>query len=256
MNFTQAIVRLPGPTLISGLTTANEGALDFARALEQHRHYREALERCGLSIITLPADERFPDGCFVEDPAIVTPRGAIAMRPGAISRVGEVGSIVQALAPVFGDFPGIRAPGTVDGGDICETEGHYLIGVSARTNPAGAEQLAELLADVGFSSAFVDIRSSKRLLHLKSGIAYLGDGRLLVTADVPRDALGMYELIDVPDNERYAANCIRVNQRVLVAAGYPRTRAAIEDCGYTTVPLEMSEFRKLDGGLSCLSLRY
>ncbi len=256
MSFTQAIVRLPGPTLISGITSANEGVPDFARALEQHRHYREALERCGVSVITLPAEERFPDGCFVEDPAIVTPRGAIAMRPGAISRVGEVPGIVEALAPVFGDFPGIKAPGTVDGGDICEADGHYLIGVSARTNPAGAEQLAALLADVGFSSDLIDIRSSRRLLHLKTGIAYLGDGRMVVTEDVPRDALGMYELIEVPESERYAANCIRVNERVLIAAGYPRTRAAIEDCGYATVPLEMSEFRKLDGGLSCLSLRY
>ncbi len=256
MGFTQAIARLPGSTLVSGITTATEGVPDFARAVEQHRHYREALERCGLAVTTLPADERFPDGCFVEDPAIVTPRGAIAMRPGAPSRLGEVESLIQALVPIFGDFARITAPGTVDGGDICEADGHYLIGVSARTNPAGAEQLAGLLADLGYSSGFVDIRPSRRLLHLKSGIAYLGDGRLVVTADVPRDALGLYELIDVPETERYAANCIRVNERVLIAAGYPRTRAAIEDCGYTTVALEMSEFRKLDGGLSCLSLRF
>jgi dimethylargininase len=255
MRFDHAIVRLPGPNLDLGLTTSNEGAPEFARALEQHRAYCTALERCGLTVTVLPADPRFPDGCFVEDVAIVTPRGAILTRPGAESRRDEGGGVASALSALAGEVGRIAAPGTVEGGDICEAEGHYLIGVSARTNLAGAEQLAGMLADLGYSSAVVDIRSSRRLLHLKTGIAYLGDGRMTVTSDVPRAAFTPYELIEVPESERYAANCLRVNDRVLVAAGYPVVKTSVENCGYEVLELEMSEFRKLDGGLSCLSLR-
>jgi dimethylargininase len=255
MPFSRAIARLPGPNLAQGLTTSQEGAPAIPLALEQHAAYCAALERCGLTVTVLPADPQFPDGCFVEDVAIVTPRGAIAMRPGAPSRQGEVQRVHAVLARMIGEHSRIVAPGTMDGGDICEADGHYLIGVSARTNVFGADQLAGMLADLGYSSDVVDIRSSSRLLHLKSGIAYLGDGRLIVTSDVPRNALGLFELIEVPENERYAANCVRVNDRVFVAAGYPATRSAIEECGYETIALEMSEYRKLDGGLSCLSLR-
>ena len=255
MAFSQAIVRLPGANLPAGITTSTEGPPDLSRALEQHRAYCNALVACGLALSVLPADPAHPDGCFVEDVAVITPRGAIAMRSGDASRQGEVASVVPLIKAVFGDVAHIVAPGTVDGGDVCEADGHYLIGLSARTNAAGAEQLAGLLADLGYSSDRVDIRGSQRLLHLKTGLSYLGDGRMLVTADVPRGALGLFELIDVPENERYAANGARVNDKVLVAAGYPRTRAAIEDCGYEVLALEMSEFRKLDGGLSCLSLR-
>ena len=256
MRFDYAIVRLPGPDLELGLTTSQEGPPALSRALQQHAAYCAALERCGLRVTALPADSRFPDGCFVEDTAILTPRGAIATRPGAPSRQGEVASVVEALAGFFEQVARIDAPGTVDGGDVCEADGHYLIGLSARTNAAGAGQLAALLADLGYSSDVVDMRSSRRLLHLKTGIAYLGDGRMIVTSDVPRgDPLASYELIEVPETERYAANCLRVNDCVLVAAGYPVVRAAVEDCGYEVLELGMSEFRKLDGGLSCLSLR-
>jgi dimethylargininase len=251
-----AIVRRPGEELPAGLTSSREGPPDVAIALDQHRAYCRALERCGLIVVVLPADPEFPDGCFVEDTAILTPRGAIATRPGAPSRQSEVASVVETLAGFFAGVSRINAPGTVDGGDVCEVDGHYLIGLSARTNVAGAGQLAALLAELGYSSDIVDIRSSPRLLHLKTGIAYLGDGRLIVTADVPRGGpLAPYELIEVPETERYAANCVRVNDRVLVAAGYSGVRAAIEDCGYEVLELGMSEFRKVDGGLSCLSLR-
>jgi dimethylargininase len=251
-----AIVRRPGEELPAGLTTSREGPPVVALALEQHRAYCRALEHCGLTIVVLPADPGFPDGCFVEDTAILTPRGAILTRPGAPSRQGEIASVVEALAGFFESVSRIDAPGTVDGGDVCEADGHYLIGLSARTNAAGAGQLAALLANLGYSSDVVDIRSSGRLLHLKTGIAYLGNGRMIVTSDVPRGGpLAPYELIEVPETERYAANCLRVNDRVLVAAGYPSVRAAVEDCGYEILELGMSEFRKLDGGLSCLSLR-
>ena len=255
--FTHALLRLPGENFAKGLTQSGEGAPDPGLALEQHQRYCEALSDCGLSLTVLPADPRHPDGCFVEDTALVTGRGAILTRPGAPSRRGEVDAIEAALRPAFPDLERIEPPGTVDAGDVCEADGHFLIGLSARTNDAGAAQLAGLLGDLGYRSDFVDIRNSRSLLHLKTGVAYLGEGRMLATPDFPRDpALAAYEIIEVPATERYAANALRVNDRVLVAAGYPVTRAAIEALGFETIALEMSEFRKLDGGLSCLSLRW
>ncbi len=257
MRFTQALLRLPGDNFAQGLTQSGEGAPDPALALAQHQRYRQALEAAGLALAVLPADPRHPDGCFVEDTALLTARGAILTRPGAPSRRGEVDAVEAALRHASPDLARIEAPGTVDAGDVCEADGHFLIGLSARTNEAGAAQLAGLLGDLGYRADIVDIRALRSLLHLKSGIAFLGEGRLLVTTDFPRHpALAAYERIEVPVAERYAANALRLNDHVLVAAGYPTTRAAIESLGFETVILEMSEFRKLDGGLSCLSLRW
>jgi dimethylargininase len=252
-----ALLRLPGENFAQGLTQAGEGAPDPALALEQHRGYCQALVDAGLSITVLPADPRHPDGCFIEDTALVTDRGAIVTRPGAPSRRGEVDVIAAALRGLFPAVPQIDAPGTLDAGDVCEADGHFLIGLSARTNEAGARQLAGWLIDLGYRADLLDIREAPALLHLKSGLAYLGGGRLLATADVPRGrALAAYEVIEVPDEERYAANALVVNDRVLVADGYPKTRAAVESLGFEVVALDVSEFRKLDGGLSCLSLRW
>lgn len=257
MRFTQALLRIPGDNFAQGLTQSGEGAPDPALALAQHRAYRAALEGAGVALTILPPDPRHPDGCFVEDTALLTARGAILARPGAPSRRGEVDAIEAALRAAFAEFARIEPPGTLDAGDVCEADGHFLIGLSARTNDAGADQLAGLLGDLGYRADLVDIRASRTLLHLKTGIAYLGEGRLLATADFPpHPALAAYEVVEVPATERYAANALRVNDRVLVAAGYPAARAAIESLGFEAVPLEVSEFRKLDGGLSCLSLRW
>jgi len=255
--FTHALLRLPGENLAAGLTQSNEGVPDVTEALAQHQRYCEALAGCGLSLTVLPADARYPDGCFVEDTALVTPRGAIIMRPGAPSRRGEVDVIEAALRGLFPRVPRIEAPGTVDAGDVCEADGHFLIGLSARTNEAGAHALESHLIDLGYRSDIVDIRQVRSLLHLKTGLSYLGEGRMLAAADVPRaPALAAYEIVEVPHEELYAANALRVNERVLIAEGYPRTREAIESLGFETVSIEMSEYRKLDGGLSCLSLRW
>ncbi len=255
--FSHALLRLPGDNLAAGLTQAGEGAPDPELALEQHRRYCMALADCGLSLTILPPDARHADGCFVEDTALVTERGAILTRPGAPSRRGEVDLIEAALKGLFPSIPRIAAPATLDAGDVCEADGHFLIGLSTRTNEAGTEALAARLADLGYRSDIVDIRGVRPLLHLKSGIAWLGDGRLLATRDLPRSAaFAAYEIIEVADHERYAANALRVNDHVLVADGYPGTRTAVEALGFPVIALDMSEFRKLDGGLSCLSLRW
>src|SRR5262245_7322037 len=255
--FSHALLRLPGENLAEGQTEADLGPPDLARAREQHQRYCEALADAGLSLTVLPADPRFADGCFVEDTALITARGAIVARPGAPSRLGEIDIIASALRGLFPALARIEAPGTLDGGDVCEADGHFLIGLSARTNEAGAHALADHLAELGYRSDIIDIRGCTNLLHLKSGIAYLGEGRMLASVDVPQHpALAAYEIVKVPHAETYAANALRINDRVLVAAGNPATHAAIESLGFEAISLEMSEFRKLDGGLSCLSLRW
>lgn len=257
MDFTRALVRPPPPTFATGLTHAHEGKPDLTLALAQHRAYCQALVDCGLALTTLPSDPAFPDSCFVEDPAIITARGAILMRPGAPSRAGEVESIITALQRWYPDIPRIIAPGTADGGDICEADGHFLIGLSSRTNEEGARQLAGLLEDLGYLSSTVDIRGSRTILHLKNGLSYIGDGRIVLNSEVPRvAALAPYELLEVADDEAHAANCIRINDRLLVAARYPKFRALLADLGYDLIALNMSEFRKMDGSLTCLSLRF
>ena len=255
--FRYALVRPPGPNFADGLTTAGLGRPDLDRALAQHAAYCEALEDCGLSLTRLDPDKRHPDSTFVEDTAVLTGRRAILTRPGAPSRRGEVPPVREPLAGHFAEFRSISEPGTLDGGDICEADGHFLIGISRRTNEAGARELAALLAEESCTSAFIDIRDIQGILHLKSGIAYLGDRRIAVIESVAsHPALRGYEVVAVDPAEAYAANCVRVNDGILVAAGHPRFESALRRLRYDVVPLEMSEFEKMDGGLSCLSLRF
>jgi dimethylargininase len=225
--------------------------------VEQHRRYCEALEQCGLVLTTLEADLRFPDSTFVEDTAILTPRGAVLTRPGARSREGEVDAIRASVESFLPSRRTIEAPGTLDGGDICEAGDHFFIGISHRTNEEGARQLAAHLADFGYTSSMFDIRAMKSILHLKSGIAYIGENTLVVMEEMAGDArFRDMRRIVVSEDESYAANCVRVNDRVLVAAGYPKVTAELVAHGFDPLILEMSEFQKMDGGLSCLSLRF
>ena len=250
-------MRPPGSNFADGLTTVDLGRPDLDRALSQHLAYCDALERCGLALTRLDPDPRHPDSTFVEDTAILTPSGAILTRPGAPSRSGEVDAIRGPLSITFPDFAEIVAPGTLDGGDVCEAEDHYFIGVSDRTNEEGARQLAAILAAKGATSALVDIRGVPGILHLKSGIAYAGEGRIVaIDALAGHAALSSHEVVRVSPSECYAANCVRVNDRLLFAAGHPRLEGAFRAMGYDLLLLEMSEFQKMDGGLSCLSLRF
>lgn len=256
MHFTHAILRRPGPRFAEGLTSADEGPPDLELALRQHAGYAEALRTCGLQLEILDADPDHPDSCFVEDPAIVTDSGALLTRPGAPSRLGEVDSLRPVLERYFGAVSRIETPGLLDGGDVCDLGGRFLIGLSGRTNAVGAGQLSRWLEERGHMAEVVDLAAHPRLLHLKTGISALGEGRVVTVPGFPAARLldGL-ERIEVAAGEEYAANCIRVNDRVLVAAGYPELVERLEGLGYRTLPLPMSEFRRMDGGLSCLSLR-
>jgi len=255
--FTQAIVRPPAPNFFEGLTTSALGTPDYRRALHQHDAYCAALERCGLTVTKLEPNERYPDSCFVEDAAILTGRGAVLTRPGAASRVGEIEGVRGALAQFFPSLREIGPPGTLDGGDICEVGNHFFIGLSRRTNEEGARQLAAILAALGYTSNVVDIKGVDGILHLKSAVAYPGGNRLVITeAIADRGEFAAYELVKVNRGDEYAANCLRVNHHVLVAAGFSNFEKKLGEFGYQTISLEMSEFQKMDGGLSCLSLRF
>jgi dimethylargininase len=257
MRVTHAIVRPPGANFAAGLTTAGLGAPNLAAALAQHEAYVAALAQAGVEVTRLPPDDNFPDSTFVEDPAIVTARGAIRTRPGAPSRRGEVAAVRAALERFFPELAEIAPPGTLDGGDVCAADGRFLIGLSARTNADGARQLAAWLARQGWAAELIDLRGRPALLHLKSGLAHVG-GRTLVVVEALADepALCDYEKILVPAGEEYAANCLRVNDALFVARGFPELESRLRALNIPLVPLDVSEFRKMDGGLSCLSLRW
>ena len=255
--FHRAIVRPPGANFADGLTTTRLGTPVYALALQQHEQYCMALEQCRLILTRLEVDQRYPDSTFVEDTAILTARCGILTWPGAPSRAGEVACMHEVLARFYPVLQSIQRPGTLDGGDVCEAGAHFFIGISERTNEAGALQLAALLAETGCTSTCVDIRGMSGLLHLKSGLAYLGDNRLVVIeALANQEAFRDYDLICPRAGEEYAANCVRVSDQVLVAAGYPAFETTMRDLGYQVIALGMSEFQKMDGGLSCLSLRF
>jgi dimethylargininase len=253
-RFTRAILRQPCPEMVDGLTSADLGLPDYALACAQHAAYADALRACGLKVRVLPADHRFPDSCFVEDVALCTPRGAIVTRPGAPSRRDEAAGMADILAPFFPVIAAVTAPGTVEAGDIMMVGDTYYIGISARTNAEGAAQAIDILRSWGLEGKVVPLST---MLHLKTGLSYLEQGRLLTFGEFKDHP----EFVDftryaVPEEEAYAANCIWVNGHVLIPAGYPQTLAWVTSMGYTAVPLAMSEFQKLDGGLSCLSLRF
>lgn len=252
--FTKAIIRLPGPDLVHGITTAQLGPPDFPAALEQHRAYAEALRQCGMEITELPALPGYPDAVFIEDAALCTPAGAVITRPGAPSRRGETEGMEQVLAPFFGQIAKIEAPGTLEAGDVMMVGDHYFIGLSERTNEQGARQLIAILERWNLSGSIVPLRE---VLHLKTGLSYLENNNLLVCGEFVEDpAFAHFNRIIVDPAEAYAANSVWINGKVLVPAGFPVTQKLIEKAGYETIALEMSEFQKLDGGLSCLSLRF
>ena len=255
---TRAIVRSPTRNFADGLSSSGLPAPDHQLAVKQHDEYCVALENLGLRLTRLPADEQYPDSTFVEDTAILTERVAVITRPGAPSRRSEVNDIAHSLNQFYSSVQTIADPGTLDGGDVCQVGDRFFIGISERTNENGATQLSAILKTAGYASTFMDIRDlSPRLLHLKSGLAYLGGKKLVVDVELSdRAEFQEFEMIFPHADEAYAANCLAFEKTVLIAAGHPRFEAQLAELGFDTKALDMSEFQKMDGGLSCLSLRF
>ncbi|WP_280768868.1 dimethylarginine dimethylaminohydrolase family protein [Salipaludibacillus daqingensis] len=252
--YKQIIVKKPSNSFVNGLTTVNLGKPNIEKVLEQHNDYVEAMKKAGVSVKVLERDENYPDSTFVEDPAVVTERFALITHPGAETRKGETIAIHHALQEFRDIFYTIEAPGTVEGGDVLQIDDHFYIGLSNRTNELGANQFKAIMEDEGYNVTIVKL---KEFFHLKTGITYLGDRRVIAAGEfIDHPDFKEYEQITVPSEEEYAANCLRVNDVVIMPKGYPITKEKIESVGYKTIEVEMSEFRKQDGGLSCLSLRF
>lgn len=251
--FKSAITRLPAKNFSDGITTSTLGKPVYKKALIQHQSYCNALQNCGVKVKILDADPEFPDSTFVEDTAIVTEDCAIISRPGDKTRLGEEVKTEKVLS-ANRKFHKIHSPGTLDGGDILRAENHFFIGVSARTNKEGAKQLSEILGKYGYSTSIIYV---EKYLHLKSGANYIGKNIMVITYEMSKyQEFEKYVKIIVPEEEKYAANCIEVNGRLFIAAGFPETKKLLSKTGYDIVELNMSEFEKMDGGLSCLSLRF
>lgn len=253
-NFRNAIVRLPCPGIIDGITSANLGNPDYSLAVEQHSRYVETLINLGLQVKVLDRNDDHPDSTFIEDVALCAGGFAVITNPGAESRRGEIREMREVLQEFYDTIEEIFWPGTLEAGDVMRADNHFYIGISRRTNIKGAEQLLHILARHGNSGSTIPL---DKLLHLKSGVSYLENSNLLVCGELSgnKDFKG-FNRIGVDDEESYAANCLWINETVLIPEGFPRTRDKIEKSGYKTIVLDVSEFRKVDGGLSCLSLRF
>lgn len=251
--FNKAIVKRPCKNMVKGITSANLGKPDFKLAVKQHQGYIDVLKGLGLEVIILNADENYPDSVFVEDTALLTPYFAVITNPGAASRKGEIFEMNRVLENLFPIIESISTPGTLDAGDVMMVGNHFYIGLSERTNLFGANQLIGILAKYGLIGTTVTLQN---ILHLKSGVSYLENNHLLVTkAFIDKTEFVKYKLILVDDDESYAANSLWINGTVLVPKGFPKTKDKIAKAGYKTIEVNVSEFQKLDGGLSCLSLR-
>ena len=252
--FTKAIVRTPSKSMVFGLTTANLGTPNYDLALMQHNEYIKALTKCGLQVTVLPPDEDYPDSTFVEDTALLTKKCAIISNPGAPSRKGEIKEIKQVLKHHYSVIEHIEAPGTVEPGDIMMAGDHFYVGLSQRTNDDGAAQVITILNKYGYSGSAVMLNE---MLHLKTGVSYLENNNLLAFGEfLSEEQFQDFNIIEIDEDESYAANSVWVNGYVLVPKGFPKTSNKIINAGYPIIELDVSEFRKLDGGLSCLSLRF
>jgi len=253
-EFNAAIVRAPGESVVGGLRTGGGPAPSLTGIRAEHAFYVRALEEAGLAVEVLPPLEDFPDSVFVEDPALVFAEGAIVLRPGAASRAGEGAALASVLDRRFERVLTL-AEGTADGGDVLATPHAVYIGLSERTDEAGARALARLLAELGRVARIV--KPPAGTLHLKSAAALVDEETIVATRALA--AAGIFagsRILTVPEGEEGGANMVRINDRVLAGAHCPRTIEMVRALGLRVVPLPVAEIGRLDAGLSCMSLRW
>jgi dimethylargininase len=250
-DFDRAIVREPAETVVDGLRSGSE-APAYERVLAEHRAYVAALEGAGVVVEILPPLPDYPDSVFVEDPAFVLTEGAILLRPGAPSRFAEGAALAPILRRRFASVAEVDE-GLVDGGDILILPDEIQVGLSARTDRAGAERFCALVRDLGRSARIVV--PPPGLLHLKTGCA-LVDERTLIAVPALAPLFPGYEVLVTPEGEEHSANLIRVNDRILMGEGIPRTAALLAERGHEVAQTPALEIAKIDAGLSCMSLRW
>ncbi len=254
-EFAHAIVREPGRSVVNGLRTDHHATPDFARLAAEHAAYVAALRSAGLTVDVLPPLEAFPDSIFVEDPALVFGEGAILLRPGAPSRTGERDAMRETLHRHFDRVLELEEHEFADGGDVLVTPECVFIGLSARTDRAGAQALAAKLGKLGRAARIVETPST--VLHLKTAVSLLDEETLLATKQMAESAIFRnFRILLTPEGEEPAANALRLNDSVLIGAAFARTIDLLGKHGYTLTPLPVTEIGRLDAGLSCMSLRW
>lgn len=253
MHFTQAIARLPAATCGGGQTTAQLGAPDIARTTQQFLAYLATLLQLGLKVIVLPAVEEYPDAHFVEDTAVVMPELAVITHPGAATRQGEEVTIAPVLA-TFRPLTSISENGHMDGGDVLLVDKQFFVGQTARTDEQGIREFAAAVERFGYRVTAIAVSAG---LHLKSIVNYVGRNTLLLTEDYAgHPAFRRFQTIVIPEEESYAGNTLWINDTLITPAGYPTVLREISKLGMPVIQLDTSEFKKMDGGLTCLSLRF
>ncbi len=254
-EFTRAVTRKPSASIVDGLRAFDIGTPDHAQMLDDHAHYVKTLRETGADVVELPALGAYPDAVFVEDTALCLPQGAIMMRPGAPSRAGEVDGMAPVLREFYDVVLDINGPGFIEGGDILVTSKEILVGRSDRTDAAGVAELQSLVAPWGYIVR--EVFTPEGVLHFKTDCSLLDGETILATKRL--EASGCFEgyrVIHTAEGEEAAANAIRFNQFVLMAAGFPKTAKRLRDAGFEVREINNTECAKLDGGMSCLSLRF
>jgi dimethylargininase len=253
-RFNRAIVRSPARSVVNALRAGDRCNPTYDGVKAEHDTYVAALEAAGVTVTILPPVEAFPDSVFVEDPALVFPEGTILLRPGAPSRAGEVEEIAPALREMFETVISLPT-GFADGGDVLVTPARVMIGLSERTDRAGAEATAACLAEIGRESEIVE--TPDEVLHFKTACSVLDKETIFCTPQLADTGVfkGFRQIL-TPDGEEGAANALRINDVVLVGSGFPRTIELLDSLGYKVVPVPTSEIGKIDAGLSCMSLRW
>ena len=256
--FTKAITKKPCKALIYGITTGMfcDETPDYEAAVLQHDKYVQTLRDLGLEVTDLEADERYPDSCFVEDPAVVTAEFAIITNPATDSRNGEKHEIIHTIQKFYNDDQifHIEAPGTMEGGDVMQIGKRFFVGLSDRTNEEGAKQFSDIAEKFGYTTTTVPVTEG---LHLKDFVIYLENNNMLVSAVMNEmAAFSEFNRYVIDPEELYAINSLNINGTVLVPEDCPKTIQLIKDLGYPVIPMNTREFKKIDGSLTCLSLRF
>lgn len=254
-RFTHAIVRAPANSATAGLRAIDTGAPDIELMRRHHADYIAALQAEGATVVELPALEAYPDAQFVEDTALCLREGAVVMRPGAQSRMGEAAEMAPTLHRFYGEVLTIDGPGTIEAGDVLTMESEILVGRSARTNAEGIAEMSRHVARWGYKVR--ELQTPPGVLHFKTDCSLLDAETILSTKRL--DAAGGftdYRVLHTADGEEAAANAIRFNDAVIMPDGFPKTTEMLAKAGYKVVLVGNSECGKLDGGMSCLSLRF
>lgn len=253
-DFNSAIVRKPGKSVVNGLRGTPGPAPVYENVVTEHQSYVAALRTAGVDVTVLDALEQFPDSIFVEDPALVFSQAAVLLRPGAPSRMAEAQELAATLHARFDQVLQL-SNGFADGGDILVTPDCVLIGLSARTNEAGAADLQRLLVSIGMTSRIVQV--PRGTLHLKTDCSLVDEETMLATPELAQSGLlAGYRIFVVPGDERSATNALRINDVLFIREGSPRTQEMLQKHGMKVLPLPVSEIARIDAGLSCMSLRW